>query len=163
MWTDLLRPARARLRGAPKARGRRGTPAAPFRSTVEALDGRCLPSAQPGVSSPAELAALHLQPGHLGLPRAFQWQLHLGPLYAALPDLGAGQAAAAPNTFGGRSPGRASSSPWRSARGRRWPACVTAPASTTGRWPWPCRRDPPRASPSSMNDSAVLATAATAR
>jgi hypothetical protein len=98
MLTDLLRSARARLLGAPRARGRRGTPAPTFRPAVEPLDERCLPS---GVTSPAQLSALHLQPGHLAVLRAFQKQLHLGPLYATLPDLGAGQTAAAPNTFVG--------------------------------------------------------------
>jgi hypothetical protein len=102
MWTDLLRSVHAKFLGSPRARGRRGTPAARFRPAVEALGERCLPSAQPGVTSLADLAALHLQPGHFGLLRAFQEQLHLGPLYAALPDLGAGQTAAAPNTFVGQ-------------------------------------------------------------
>jgi hypothetical protein len=67
---------------------------------VELLDGRCLPSA-PAVP----LASVTLEPGHLGLLRAFQRAQHLGPLYAALPDLGAGQTAAAPETFVGRVPG----------------------------------------------------------
>jgi hypothetical protein len=102
MWTDLLRSVHAKFLGSSRARGRRGTPAARFQPTVEALGERCLPSAQPGVASLADLAALHLQPGHFGLLRSFQQQLHLGPLYAGLPDLGAGQTAAAPNTFVGQ-------------------------------------------------------------
>jgi hypothetical protein len=101
MLTDLLKSLRARLLGSPRARGRRSTPAATFRPTVEALDERSLPSATPGVTSLADLAALHLQPGHLGLLRQLQKGLHLGPLYATLPDLGAGQTTAAPNTFVG--------------------------------------------------------------
>jgi hypothetical protein len=98
MWTDLLRSVHAKFLGSPRARGRRGTPAATFRPAVEALDERSLPSAQPALP----LSAFTLQPGHLGLLRAFQQQLHLGSLYAALPDLGAGQTAAAPNTFVGQ-------------------------------------------------------------
>jgi hypothetical protein len=64
---------------------------------VERLDQRCLLSATPVVP----LAALTLEPGHSGLLRAFQRAHHLGPLYAALPDLGVGATAAAPNTFVG--------------------------------------------------------------
>ena len=101
MLTDLLMSLRARLVGVPTARGRHGRPAATFRPAVEALDERALPSATSGVNSLTDLAALHLQPGHVGLLRAFEKKLHLGPLYAGLPDLGAGQTAAAPNTFVG--------------------------------------------------------------
>jgi hypothetical protein len=101
MLTDLLKSLRARFLGSPRACARRRPPAARFRPAVEALDERSLPSATLGVTSLAQLNALHLQPGHLGLLRQLGQGLHLGPLYAGLPDLGAGQTAAAPNTFVG--------------------------------------------------------------
>jgi hypothetical protein len=53
---------------------------------VQPLDQRCLLSATPAV----RVIMPALEPGHLGLLRAFQEERHLGPLYAALPDLGAG-------------------------------------------------------------------------
>jgi hypothetical protein len=98
MLTDLLRSVCARLVSAPKARGRHGTPAGPFRPAIEPLDERSLPSTLPVVHS---LAAANPQPGHFELLRAYQQRHHLGPLYAALPDFGAGQTAA-PNTFVGQ-------------------------------------------------------------
>jgi hypothetical protein len=87
MLTDLLQSLRARLVGSPRARGRRGIPAARFRPGMEPLDERCLPSAAPAI----QMVTATLQPRQLGLLRAFQQEKHLGPLYAALPDLGAGR------------------------------------------------------------------------
>jgi hypothetical protein len=92
-----LRPSRLFSRG---PRGRRRTPAASYRPGVEPLDERCLLSART-----VPLAAVTLEPGHLGLLRGFQKDQHLGPLYAGLPDLGAGATAAGPNTFVGSVPG----------------------------------------------------------
>jgi hypothetical protein len=98
---DLLKSLRANPLVAHGPRGRRCRPAATFRPGVESLDERCLLSAAPSV----RIVVPTLEAGHLGLLRAFQEAQHLGPLYAALPDLGAGATAAAPNTFVGRVPG----------------------------------------------------------
>jgi hypothetical protein len=97
MLTSLLKSLRARILGSPSARGRHGSPAGRFRLGVEPLDQRWLLSATPVVP----LAALTLEPGHLAVLRAFQGAHHLGTLYAALPDLGAGVTVAASNTFVG--------------------------------------------------------------
>jgi hypothetical protein len=85
--------------GSGSARQRRGS-GPRFRPGVEQLGERCLPAAVQAVP----LAALTLEPGHLGLLRSLQRQKHLGPLFAALPDLGAGQTTSAPNTFVGSVP-----------------------------------------------------------
>jgi hypothetical protein len=104
MWlTDLLESLRAGPPFSCGPRARRGLPAARFQPRFEPLEERSLLSAHPVLP----LAAVTLEPGHLGLLRAFQQEQHLGPLYAALPDLGAGATTASPNTFVGGVPGTA--------------------------------------------------------
>jgi hypothetical protein len=102
MWlTDLLESLLAGplFSGGPRAR--RGLPAARFRPSFDPLEERSLLSAHPVLP----VAAVIPEPGHLGLLRVFQQEQHLGPLYAALPDLGAGATTASPNTFVGGVPG----------------------------------------------------------
>jgi hypothetical protein len=101
VFTTLLSFLRVGQRHARRPRGLRRTQPAAFLPGVEQLDERYLPSAHPVVP----LAALTLEPGHLRDLRGFRNDLHLGPLYARLPDLGAGATAASPSTFVGAVPG----------------------------------------------------------